>query len=217
MHATEVEEVVKGVVSEEEISDGTDGAIGDAEEGQGKGDGKDDFQCTPCEDQEGIDEGVEVEAEVQRAARDPGQPTRAQREEHNLTHFPFRSWCRACVLGRAKDAPSNKVKGLFAESILPRVRMDYCFLTEDVDRSTGEHGETEVAQAGTSITVAVMQESLCKSVWAYAVESKGAMEEWMVQQVCDDIETVGLKNERLVLKSDQESSIVDVMKEIQTA
>ena len=34
----------------------------------------------------------------------------------------------------------------------------------------------------------------------------------MVQQVCDDLETIGLKNERLVLKSDQESSIVDVIK-----
>ena len=39
----------------------------------------------------------------------------------------------------------------------------------------------------------------------------------MVQQVCDDLETIGLKNERLVLKSNQESSIVDVMKEIQKA
>ena len=34
----------------------------------------DDFLCMPCEDPEGIDEGVEVEAEMQRAAADPGQP-----------------------------------------------------------------------------------------------------------------------------------------------
>ena len=83
----------------------------------------------------------------------------------------------ACVRGRAKDAPSRKVKALFAESILPRVRMDYCFLTEDVDKSSGDHGEAEVQRAGASITVAVMQESLCKSVWAYAVDTKGSMEE----------------------------------------
>ena len=60
---------------------------------------------------------------------------------------------------------------------LPRVRMDYCFLTEDVDKSSGDHGEAEVQRAGSSITVAVMQESLCKSVWAYAVDTKGSMEE----------------------------------------
>ena len=60
-----------------------------------------------------------------------------------------------------------------------------------------------------------MQESLCKSAWAYAVDTKRSMEKWMVRQAIEDLETVGLKNERLVLKSDQESSIVDVMKEIQ--
>ena len=115
---------------------------------------------------------------MQRAATDPGQPTQFHRDEHNLTHFLFRSWCSACVLGQAKDAPSRKVKAQFAESILPRVRMDYCFLTEDVDKESGEHGEAEVERARTSITVAVMQESLSKSVWAYAVESKGSLEEW---------------------------------------
>ena len=140
--------------------------------------------CRPCEDPGSIDAEVDVEAEVQRAASDPGQPTQAEREEHNLTHFPLRSWCRACVLGRARDAPSSKVKGLFAETVLPRVRMDYCFLTENVEKEAGEHGEEESVKAGTTITVAVMQESLCRSVWAYAVESKGSMEEWMVQQVC---------------------------------
>ena len=62
-----------------------------------------------------------------------------------------------------------------------------------------------------------MQESLTKSVWAYAVESKGSSEEGMTDQICEDLETIGLKNERIVLKSDQEPSIVDVMKEIQKA
>ena len=37
----------------------------------------------------------------------------------------------------------------------------------------------------------------------------------MVQQVCEDLETIGLKNERLVLKSDQEPANADAMKEIQ--
>ena len=92
------------------------------------------FCCMPCadggEDPDAIDEGVEIEAEVQRAATDPGQPTQSEREEHDLTHFPFRPWCMACVRGRAKDAPSRKVIAPFAESILPRVRMDSCCLTE---------------------------------------------------------------------------------------
>ena len=123
----------------------------------------------PCEDTEGVDAEVDLEEEVQRAAADPGQPTWAEKEEHQLTHFPFRSWCRACVLGRAKDAPSRKVRGLFAEAALPRVRMDYCFHTESIEHEEGEEGEGQSTKAESSITVAVMQESLCRSVWAYAV------------------------------------------------
>ena len=111
--------------------------------------------------------------------------------------------------------PCRIIKAQFAESVLPRVRRDYCFLTEDVDKESGEHGEAEVERARTSITVAVMQESLSKSVWAYAVESNGSMEEWMVQQACGDLETIGFTNKRIVLKSDQEPAMVDALKEIQ--
>ena len=52
----------------------------------------------------------------------------------------------------------------------------------------------------------VILETMCHSVWGYAVESKGAGEEWMVDQVLDDLQTVGLANERIIVKSDQENS-----------
>ena len=77
--------------------------------------------------------------------------------------------------------------------------MDYCLLTEDGDKSGDKAEDGEAMASGTTMTVAVMQESLCKSVWAYAVESKGATEEWLVQQVCEDIETLGFNNERMYL------------------
>ena len=53
----------------------------------------DNFTCAPCidgadESTEGIDGEVEVEAEMQRAAADPGQPSPREKEEHELTHFP---------------------------------------------------------------------------------------------------------------------------------
>ena len=53
------------------------------------------FVCMPCEDPEGADQDVEDEAEVQMPATDPGQPTPREREEHELTHLPFRPWCKA--------------------------------------------------------------------------------------------------------------------------
>ena len=42
---------------------------------------EDDPICAPCEDPDSIDDDVDIEAEVQRAATDPGQPTQAERDE----------------------------------------------------------------------------------------------------------------------------------------
>ena len=79
---------------------------------------------------EDADEEAEEEAERQRPLRDPGQPTQEMIDEHNLSHIPFRPWCAACIRGKAKDDPSRKLKGVWAESLVPRVRLDYAFLTE---------------------------------------------------------------------------------------
>ena len=32
--------------------------------------------------------------------QNPKDPTKEEREEHEKTHLPFRSWCRHCVRGR---------------------------------------------------------------------------------------------------------------------
>ena len=93
--------------------------------------------------------------------------------------------------------------------------MDYGFLTEDVECREGENGEEETQIARESMTMAVVHESLLGSVWTYAVESKGTSETWFIEQLLEDLETVGLKNERVVVKSDQEPAITEVMREVQ--
>ena len=50
---------------------------------------------------------AEVEEEVRKpkpAAR-PYTPTRAEIYEHEVTHLPYRSWCRHCVHGRGASLP----------------------------------------------------------------------------------------------------------------
>ena len=59
-----------------------------------------------------------------------------------------------------------------------------------------------------------MQESACRSVWAYAVEHKGSTEAWAVDQTFEDLNTVGLRNDRIIIKSDQEASANDIVREI---
>ena len=65
------------------------------------------------------------------------------------------------------------------------------------------------------MTVMVMMETLCSSVWAYALDGKGAASaDWLARQVVEDIETVGLSKERIITKTDQEASIVQLQQEV---
>ena len=45
------------------------------------------------EDEEGV-----KEARIAIGKRSPKDPTRKEREEHELTHMPFRSWCEDCQI-----------------------------------------------------------------------------------------------------------------------
>ena len=52
--------------------------------------------------------GGHEEGQAQKVARDPGTPAQAEREEHEVTHWPYRAWCDHCVNGRGKDAQKRK-------------------------------------------------------------------------------------------------------------
>ena len=64
-------------------------------------------------------------------------PTRAEIEEHNLTHLPYRSWCRHCVRGREKEFPHKRVG---EQGELPELHLDMCFLGEEKDPHNTNHG-----------------------------------------------------------------------------
>ena len=78
----------------------------------------------------------------------------------------------------------------------------------------GEQGDTaekdEGSPATQSTTILVVQESESRSVWAYEVQHKGASETWVIEQIVEDLDTIGLRNDRIVIKSDQEPSATEV-------
>ena len=151
-----------------------------------------------------------------RILPDPGRPTAQQREIHECIHIPFRAWCRECVLGRGRDRQHRRIDD---NSGIPRISMDYMFLTEyGIARSLDE-AETLISSNGgavrTCMTVMVLKDFRSKSVWAYPVEGKGvSAAEWLITQILEDLDTCGLDGCRIVLKSDQEPSIVEVQNKI---
>ena len=150
-----------------------------------------------------------------RVARCPRQPTQKEREEHEVTHCPPQSWCDHCVKGQAKNEAHHAIKGKLGESDVTRVIMDYCFVQEDVEVEDAEEEEAMLTRL--AITILVMCETTCHSIWAYAVQSKGSTEEWVKDQILEDLETVGVSDERIIVKSDQEASMTDMQKAIATA
>ena len=91
-----------------------------------------------------------------------------------------------------------------------RVSLDYAFFTEDEAHKDTEYVENIAAQV--SMTVLVLTETRCRSFWAYTVQSKGALQPWIAEQIVEDFETIGLNQERLILKADQEVSITDLQR-----
>ena len=49
------------------------------------------------------------EAPVPRARKPPPRPTVEELDKHELTHVVFRSWCRRCVSGRAREDPHRRI------------------------------------------------------------------------------------------------------------
>jgi len=56
---------------------------------------------------------------------DPKLPSKDEIEMHNMTHLPFRNWCRHCIKGRGVEA--GHFKSVRDEGALPEIHVDFCF------------------------------------------------------------------------------------------
>ena len=98
----------------------------------GLGDGGAEGESTEGEQGQQTVEEVEVEeARTPRVPHDPGRPTRKELAEHLCIHWPFRSWCRHCVCGRAVASPHKSRTDEdreFGRGRVPTISLDHCFL-----------------------------------------------------------------------------------------
>ena len=79
------------------------------------------------------------------------------RQVHNLTHLPFRSWCPHCVRGKVKDQQSAK-----PTDRQPVCQVDYCFATTGKDSHGTECPQVTVltatdVQTGLGVSAVVSQ------------------------------------------------------------
>ena len=81
-----------------------------------------------------VDEDGPEEAVAAKPARDPCAPTKAERDAHEATHLPFRSWCPFCVAGRRDNPPHTKRPE--EERQVPEVMLDYAFVRRNDETET---------------------------------------------------------------------------------
>ncbi len=72
-------------------------------------------------------------------APDPFMPSAAEVEEHRVTHWPYSSWCRECVEGKAFGEHQSHRRDHGTR--IPVVGIDYFFMT-----SKGVMGRKELQE-----------------------------------------------------------------------
>ena len=111
-----------------------------------------------------------------------------------MTHWPFRSWCKDCVAGKAKASPHFKqTNGKEECQELPTVCFDYMFLD----------GKTPIL---------VYKEKKSKMIYAHVVEQKGIGDGRLIEKIVKNLDALGYG--RIVIKSDQEPAMKDLTEEV---
>ena len=107
----------------------------------------------------GVQEGIE-EGRPPTRVHTPHHVSQAERDEHEITHTPYRTWCRFCVQGRGRRSPHRPQDELTRRKGVPKVSLDYYFLSE-------------VDQEASANPVLVMLDEATGERYARAVGRKG--------------------------------------------
>ena len=97
-----------------------------------------------------IDEVDDVEEEEELGARNTTrkhclrQPSEQERFEHEMTHLPFRNWCRQCIKGREREEDCRKA--IEEERQVPEIRLDYMYMGDEKEGPEKERRELYAAR-----------------------------------------------------------------------
>lgn len=133
------------------------------------------------------------EAHDVRAKAAPRGPSRSEREAHEASHMPYRSWCPHCVRGRGVASPhvEKKADDELREIRRPVISMDYFFMNKEDEELT---------------TLIAVKDERHGCVHASMVPRKGDRDEWVSSHVARFCNRLGYKE--ITLKSDTEPAML---------
>ena len=128
-----------------------------------------------------------------KVLRDVKTPSAKDIEEHNTTHIPAKAWCPWCVAGKMPNPAHRKIDEY--ERAVPEIGIDYAFMKEKGNDET--------------LTIIVMKDRDTKAISSDVVELKGRGIDGTIERVIENIRRLGYK--KIILKSDQEPALVDLI------
>ena len=147
---------------------------GDDEQLHGEGEpldlGDDEFRCVECADKQ--------------VCPIPIPQSLKEIEDHNIDHLPYRSWCAACVMGRAVGEPHKCKKE--DESKRPVVTFGCLFITRGAGKERNVDTRDEVNGKEIILKILVVKDTRSKAIFAHVVSKKGADEE-AIKRLMEDI------------------------------
>ena len=78
-----------------------------------------------------VPDGESTEGRGVRTTTLPYVLTGKERREHNVTHYPHRTWCETCMSGRAVACAHSRNKDE-SDPFAGEFHLDYCFLKNEV-------------------------------------------------------------------------------------
>ena len=143
------------------------------------------------------DPEIEAGSRAPRKLADPKLPDAEEVRIHDMTHLPYRSWCSHCVRGKGKALEHKKQD---KHHTMGEVHVDYCFMGSAGDEHTK--------------VILVAKEPGTKYLMSSVVPLKGASHEFPARRMCAFLRELGLEHRDVVLKSDQEAAIKDLLAEV---
>ena len=116
------------------------------------------------------EDSAEEECGPKRVAPDPGMPTQSEIDDHNVDHLPFRSWCVACVEGKATGEQHRRSDGPAGQ--ISRFAFDYMFVTKD--KLIMREELTEEDEKKVLLKILVAKDSKSRAIFAHVVRRDGS-------------------------------------------
>ena len=148
------------------------------------------------------------EARNVRVMRAPKAPSQAEIDAHNVSHCPFRSWCKWCVAGQPVAKGHYQSHSDEEEGRVPTVSLDYMFMKDNEhEQEEQDDGHEEENESRSGMPILVMVDHVTDMMLSSVVPKKG-VNPYVVMRVSNDLSLLG--HVKLVLKSDNEASILSL-------